>query len=58
MKIKTPSISIKHEVIEIINKNTNEKEFLLKDNNKWLKITKDKYNKILRGNNNGENSNN
>lgn len=58
MKVKTPSISIKHEVIEIINKNTNEKEFLLKDNNKWLKITKDKYNEILRGNNNGENSNN
>lgn len=50
MKIQVPSISIKNEVIEVIDKKSNEKSFLLKNNDTWIKITEDEYNKILRGN--------
>ena len=54
MRLKSPFMSIKQEVIELTDKKTNEKIFLLKSNkkedDKWIKITENEYNKILRGN--------
>lgn len=47
MKVQAPSMSIKHEVIEIFDKETNEKKFLLKQNHKWKKITEKEYKKMI-----------
>lgn len=41
--------SIKHEVIEIFNKDKNQKFFYIKNNNKWQIITEEEYKNIIRG---------
>ena len=46
MKIES---SIKHEVIEIFDKEKNQKFFYIKKNDEWLKITEKQYNNIIRG---------
>lgn len=52
MRLKSPFMSVKQEVIELTDKKTNKKIFLLKSNNteddKWIKITEDEYNKIFK----------
>lgn len=56
MKIKSPFMSIKKEIVEVIDKKNKNKFFLLKlnttddNNDKWIKITENEYNKIIRGN--------
>lgn len=45
MNIEVP-FHIKHEVVEVFNKKTQEKSFLMKKNNEWEEITEDEYNKI------------
>ena len=39
------------QIIEIFDHDTNEKKYYLEKNNKWIQITKHKYNKILEANN-------
>ena len=51
MQLNTEASIAKH-IIEITNNDTGEKQFLYKDNNKWLTISEEDYNKIL-GDTNG-----
>lgn len=52
MRLKSPFMSVKQEVIKLTDKRTNKKVFLLKSNktedDKWIKITEDEYNKIFK----------
>jgi len=47
MKIKT------QELIEVTNKDTGDKEFLLFKDNDWITITEEEYNNIIEGEKNG-----
>lgn len=46
MKIHN-KVKIKQEVIEMFDKNTNERKFFIKNNNKWNLITEKEYNQII-----------
>lgn len=52
MQLQTEATISKH-MIEVTNKETGEKQFLYKDNDKWLTISEEDYNKIL-GDTNGK----
>lgn len=41
------------ELIEVINNETNEKQFLLLKNGNWISITQEQYNNIIEGEKNG-----
>ena len=41
--------SIKKEIIELFNKDNNEKNFFVKNKGAWQKITQEEYDNIMRG---------
>ena len=51
MKVRKLKIepSIKHEVIELFDKEKNQKIFYIKNNNEWQQISEQEYNNITRG---------
>jgi hypothetical protein len=42
------------QIIEIVDKETGQKNFLIEEDGEWIQITKEKYYQILQGDKNGE----